>query len=178
MSRVGKQPVVIPSGVQVAVKGQGIEVQGPRGKLVYNAPAGIVVKVDAGSVLVSPERNDLQSKANYGTTRAIVNNMVKGVTEGWKKALELHGVGFNAKLEGKSLVLSTGYSHDVTLTVPDGVDCKVSKTTVDLESTDKELVGTFAAKIKKVCPPEPYLGKGIRYSGEKIRRKAGKTGKK
>ncbi len=178
MSRVGKQPIAIPSGVKVEVAADKVRVEGPKGKLEQSLLSDVEVSVEDGQVVVKPSgKATKQAKANYGTMRALINNMVLGVTEAWKKNLELVGVGFTAKMQGNDLVLNTGYSHETTLSIPAGVDCKVGKTNIDLESADKSLVGNFAATIRKVCPPEPYLGKGIKYSDEHIRRKAGKTGK-
>ena len=177
MSRVGKQPVVLPDGVKASITDSAVEVQGPKGKLSYAWNAGVAVAQEDNSIIVSMTGTDRQAKANYGTTRAHINNMVVGVTEGFRKGLELSGVGFNAQLKGSTLVLQTGYSHDVKLEVPKDITCNVQKTKIELLSISKEAVGTFAAKVRKVCPPEPYLGKGIKYEGEQIRRKAGKTGK-
>ena len=178
MSRIGKLPVAVPQGVKAAVNGAVVSVEGPKGKLTYEVKSGVKVELSNNEFVVSLEGSDSQARANYGTTRAIINNMVQGVNTGWKKVLELHGVGYTAKQQGNDIVLSVGFSHDVTMTVPNGVSAKVAKTSIELESTDRELVGTFAAKIRDVQPPEPYLGKGIRYAGEKVRRKAGKAGKK
>jgi len=178
MSRIGKLPVAIPQGVKGVVSGSSVSVEGPKGKLSYCVRSGVSVEISDGKFLISMVGSDAQAKANYGTTRATINNMVKGVSTGWKKNLELHGVGYTAKLQGKNLVLAVGFSHDVTMLIPDAIKCSVNKNVIELESNDRELLGTFAAKIRDVQPPEPYLGKGIKYSDEKIRRKAGKTGKK
>jgi large subunit ribosomal protein L6 len=178
MSRIGKLPVAVPQGVKGAVSGSMVSVEGPKGKLSYSVRPGVTVEFKDGTFVVSMTGNDAQAKADYGTTRATLNNMVKGVSAGWKKSLELHGVGYTAKLQGKNLVLAVGFSHDVTMLIPDAIKCTVTKNVIDLESNDRELLGTFAAKIRDVQPPEPYLGKGIKYSDETIRRKAGKTGKK
>jgi large subunit ribosomal protein L6 len=178
MSRIGKLPVALPQGVKGAVSGAVVSVEGPKGKLSYTVRPGVKVELNDGKFAVSLVGADAQSKADYGTTRATINNMVKGVSAGWKKSLELNGVGYTAKLQGKNLVLSVGFSHDVTMVIPDAVKCTVNKNVIDLESNDREALGTFAAKCRDVQPPEPYLGKGIKYSDEKIRRKAGKTGKK
>jgi large subunit ribosomal protein L6 len=178
MSRIGKLPVALPQGVKGAVSGSVVSVEGPKGKLSYNVRPGVKVELNDGKFAVSLVGTDAQSKADYGTTRATINNMVKGVSTGWKKSLELNGVGYVAKLQGKNLVLSVGFSHDVTMVIPDAVKCTVGKNVIDLESNDREVLGTFAAKVRDVQPPEPYLGKGIKYSDEKVRRKAGKTGKK
>lgn len=178
MSRIGKLPVPIPQGVKGTVSGSLVSVEGPKGKLAYSVRPGVKVDVIDGNFIVSLVGTDGQSRADYGTTRATINNMVKGVSTGWKKVLELHGVGYTAKLQGKNLVLAVGFSHDVAMEIPEAVKCTVTKNTVELESSDREALGTFAAKVRDVQPPEPYLGKGIKYSDEKIRRKAGKTGKK
>jgi large subunit ribosomal protein L6 len=178
MSRIGKLPVALPSGVKGAVAGGVVSVEGPKGKLSYTIRPGIAVELSDGKFVVSMTGSDLQAKADYGTARATINNMVKGVSTGWKKTLELNGVGFVAKLQGQKLVLSVGFSHDVAMDVPSAIKCNVQKSSIEMESADREILGTFAAKVRDVQPPEPYLGKGIKYSDEKIRRKAGKTGKK
>lgn len=178
MSRIGKLPVVIPSGVKGTVAGGVVSVEGPKGKLAYTIRPGINVAVAEGKFVVSMTGSDNQAKADYGTARATINNMVLGVSTGWKKILELNGVGFSAKLQGQKIVLSVGFSHDVILDIPAGVNCVVQKNSIEMQSADREVLGTFAAKVRGVQPPEPYLGKGIKYSDEKIRRKAGKTGKK
>jgi large subunit ribosomal protein L6 len=176
MSRVGKQPIEIPSGVTVSQSSGVVTVEGPRGKLDYRPGSGVSVASEEGKVTVSVLSEDKQARSNFGTTRAIINNMVVGVTKGWKRALELSGVGYTAELQGSELALSVGYSHEVKITIPEGVTCKASKTAIELEGNDKQLVGVTAAKIRWVRPPEPYLGKGILYAGEQIRRKAGKAG--
>ncbi len=178
MSRIGKLPVEIPAGVTVNIGASEIAVQGPKGKLNYVWGTGVSVKQEGKNVIIGVLAADRQAKANYGTTRAQILNMVKGVTKGWQKALELNGVGFTAKLNGKTLVLACGYSHEVKVEIPAGVTAKVEKTRIDLDGANREEIGTLAATIREVCPPEPYLGKGIKYSDEVIRRKAGKTGKK
>jgi large subunit ribosomal protein L6 len=178
MSRIGKLPVAVPQGVKAAVSGAVVSVEGPRGKLTFSVRPGVKVDFADGKFVVSMTGSDGQAKADYGTTRATINNMIKGVSAGWKKVLELHGVGYTAKIQGKNLVLAVGFSHDVVMPIPDAIKCTVNKNIVELESNDRELLGTFAAKARDVQPPEPYLGKGIRYSDEKVRRKAGKTGKK
>jgi large subunit ribosomal protein L6 len=178
MSRIGKLPVALPQGVKGAVSGSMVSVEGPKGKLSYSVRPGVNVEFADGKFVVSMTGNDAQAKADYGTTRATLNNMVRGVSAGWKKTLELNGVGYTAKIQGKNLVLAVGFSHDVTMQIPDAIKCAVNKNIIDLESNDRELLGTFAAKVRDVQPPEPYLGKGIKYSDETIRRKAGKTGKK
>ena len=178
MSRIGKQPVAVPNGVQVSVQEGAVSVKGPKGALQRALASGVAVAHENGQLIVSKTGQDKQAAANYGSMRAHLKNMVTGVTEGWKRSLELSGVGFTAKLDGQVLTLAVGYSHEVKLLMPKELKCTVAKTTIDLEGADKDLVGQIASKIRKVCPPEPYLGKGIKYSTEKVRRKAGKTGKK
>jgi large subunit ribosomal protein L6 len=178
MSRIGKLPVAVPAGVKAAFADGVVRVEGPRGKLSYRPSPAVRVAVEGSQVVVSCESRDLQARADYGSTRAHINNMVLGVSSGWKRGLELNGVGFNAKLQGDVLVLSVGFSHEVRLPVPASVTCTINKNSIQLESIEKETVGTFAAKIRKVQPPEPYLGKGIKYTEETVRRKAGKTASK
>jgi len=178
MSRIGRLPVIVPKGVQASVNAGLVTVEGPRGRLEYHAGGRAQVTLEDGKLIVSPQGESKQNKADFGTTRAHLNNMVQGVSQGWKRSLELSGLGYSAKQEGSTLILAVGLSHEVRLNVPKAIKCSVNKTTIDLESSDKELLGTFAAKIRKVRPPEPYLGKGIRYAQEVIRRKAGKAGKK
>jgi large subunit ribosomal protein L6 len=178
MSRVGKQPIALPKDVSAEVKNNSVSVKGPKGSLSMALGSGVSVATESGNLVVAMTGADAQSKANWGTTRARLNNMVKGVTAGWKRSLEMNGVGFTAKLQGQNLVLAVGFSHDVTVSLPKEIKCTVNKNVIDLESVDRELVGTYAAKIRKIKKPEPYLGKGIKYAEEKVRRKAGKTGKK
>lgn len=178
MSRIGKQPVTIPQGVTASVANGVVAIQGPKGKMQFAPGSGVVVKLEGGKLLVSAADKDPQSSANFGACRAILNNMVNGVATGFKRALELNGVGYTAKVQGSVLVLTVGYSHDVKLDIPASVKCVVNKNQIELESCDKALVGLFASRIRKSRPPEPYLGKGIKYVEEVIRRKAGKTAKK
>ncbi|MBN8547809.1 MAG: 50S ribosomal protein L6 [Deltaproteobacteria bacterium] len=178
MSRIGKQPVTVPAGVKASVSNGVVHVEGPKGKLDYTLGAGVQAAIQDGKVVVSIVGSDNQTRANFGTARARINNMVEGVTKGWKRSLELFGVGYNAKIQGQALTLAVGFSHEVKMDLPKEVKCNVVKNTIELESADRELVGTVAARIRKVQPPEPYLGKGIKFTEEKVRRKAGKTGKK
>ena len=179
MSRIGKIPVQVPQGVKTSFNGGVVSIEGPKGKMEYKLAKGVEASLD-GSEIVIKLGSDLgpNAAADYGTARATINNMVQGVTKGWKRSLELNGVGFNAKMQGTKLVLQVGFSHDVEFEIPKEIKAVITKNNIDLESTDRQLVGTFAAKIRKVQPPEPYLGKGIKFSEEKVRRKAGKTGKK
>lgn len=176
MSRVGIHPVKIPAGVKVAINGGVVSVEGPKGKLQHTLGQYVTVKEEEGSLIVEPKAQIKPARALFGTTRALLNNMVVGVTEGWKRSLEMVGVGFSAELKGKTLTMALGYSHKVEIPIPTGLECKINRNTIDLESCDKQLVGQIAAIIRKSCPPEPYLGKGIKYSDEVIKRKAGKTG--
>lgn len=184
MSRVGKLPISLPSGVTAKVESTGatsqkIVISGPKGSLNYATGTGVNVVLEGNNkIVVSVNDDTKQSRANFGTTRANLNNMVKGVVEGWKRSLEMSGVGFNAKVTGPNLVLSVGFSHDVLLPIPAGTKCVVNKNTIEVEGADKIVVGAFASKIRMTKKPEPYLGKGIKYTEEVIRRKAGKTGKK
>ena len=178
MSRVGKQPVGIPSGVKVSMKDNQIHVEGPKGKLALPVLPLVKVDIEDQQVVFSGELNSRQSKANWGTLRAHLNNSVIGVTTGWSKKLELQGVGFTAVQKGNTITLATGYSHKTDVEIPTGVTAQVEKQSISLESCNRELLGRVAAKLRDVCPPEPYLGKGVRYSDEQVRRKAGKTGAK
>ncbi len=176
MSRIGKQPVVIPAKVKVEIKGQRINVEGPKGKLTWDLPARTSVKVDGPNVLVSREGEDAQAKSLHGLSRALVNNMLKGVSEGFTKKLEINGVGFKAAIAGNIITLSLGYSHPVTYTVPSQIKVTVEENTkLTIEGPDKMMVGKVAAEIRSYYPPEPYKGKGVKYSDEKIIRKEGKT---
>jgi large subunit ribosomal protein L6 len=178
MSRIGKLPVTVPAGVKAAVAGLNVSIEGPKGKLNIPFPAQVEAKVVDGTIVVAPLNNSRQAKASWGTLRSIINNAVHGVASGWERGLELQGVGFTAVLKGNVLTLATGYSHKSDVVIPSGVNCTVEKQQIKLESCDKQLVGETAATIRAICPPESYLGKGIRYAGENVRRKAGKTGAK
>lgn len=182
MSRVGKQPVVIPAGVKANLVGGRIEVEGPKGKLVVAVPslvkAEVVSEEGKQQIRLTSDANSLQAKANWGTVRAHLKNSVVGVTQGWTKKLELQGVGFTAALNGNVITLATGYSHKTDVAIPKEVKATVGKQEIALESCNRELLGQVAATLRDVCRPEPYLGKGVRYSDETVRRKAGKTGAK
>jgi len=178
MSRVGKQPVSLPSGVKANINESQIEIEGPKGKLALPLLPLVKVDIEEGQIIFSGETGSRQSKANWGTLRSRVSNSIVGVTTGWSKNLELQGVGFTAALKGSTVTLATGYSHKTDVEIPSGVTVKVEKQSISLESCDRELVGRVAAQLRDVCPPEPYLGKGVRYANEHVRRKAGKTGAK
>ena len=179
MSRIGKKPVVIPDGVTVTVDEKSIEVKGPKGTLSGTIPASIEAKVEDGQVVFVPLANDKQTSALFGLARALTDNMVTGVTDGFAKELEIQGVGYRADMKGKNLNLTLGFSHPVEMPVPEGLDVKMDgNTKIRIEGIDKQAVGQFAAEIRKLRPPEPYKGKGVRYADEHVRRKVGKTGAK
>lgn len=179
MSRIGRMPVVIPKGVTVELKDRTVRVKGPRGELSRALPAGIEVAVEQGVVNVSRPNDEPRARALHGLTRALVANMVEGVDKGFRKTLEIQGVGYKAEPRPYGVNLVVGYSHPVEFRAPDGVKISVeNNTVVRIEGADKEKVGQVAAEIRLVRPPEPYKGKGIRYQGEQVRRKAGKTGAK
>ena len=176
MSRIGKQPIAVPPKVKVEVKGQKVSVEGPKGKLNWELPQRTSLKVEGGNIVVSREGDDAQARALHGLSRALVNNMVKGVAEGFVKKLEIQGVGFKAAVTGKVVNLSLGYSHPLNYAIPDQVKVTVEENTkVTVEGPDKQAVGQVAADLRAFYPPEPYKGKGVRYAGEKIIRKEGKT---
>jgi len=179
MSKIGKMPIIIPNGVTVSIQDTHVEVTGPKGKMSHTIPAKIAATVEDGKVLVTTEhQEDKIVRALYGLTRALIANLVKGVDSGFEKKLELVGVGYRAQMQGTSLVLSLGFSHPVKITPLDGISIAVADNTkVTVSGIDKMLVGQTAAQIRAVRPPEPYKGKGIRYAGEKVRRKAGKAAK-
>lgn len=176
MSRIGKIPIVIPAQVKVEVKGRAVAMQGPKGKLVFELPPHTAAAVADSKITVTRDGENAEAKAMHGLGRAILNNMVKGVSEGYVKKLEIHGVGFKAAVQGKVVNLSLGYSHPVNYTIPDQIKVTVEENTkLTIEGPDKQVVGMVASEIRSFYPPEPYKGKGVRYSGEKIIRKEGKT---
>ncbi|WP_430610788.1 50S ribosomal protein L6 [Enterococcus sp. DIV0876] len=178
MSRIGNKIVVLPAGVEVKQAGNDITVKGPKGELTRTFSSDISMNIEGNEVSFARPNDSKEMKTIHGTTRANFNNMVVGVSEGFQKALELIGVGYRAQLQGKKLVLSVGYSHPVEIDAPAGIEIEVpSNTSVIIKGIDKEVVGELAANIRGVRPPEPYKGKGIRYVGEFVRRKEGKTGK-
>jgi large subunit ribosomal protein L6 len=178
MSRIGKLPVPIAKGVQVDVSGSSVKVKGPKGELAREFPAGVSFNVDDGKVTVARENDEKATRALHGLSRSLLANMVTGVSEGFTKTLELQGVGYRVTQAGQKVSLAVGYSHPVEVAPPDGITLEVDGTTkLHVKGIDKELVGQVAANIRKVRKPEPYKGKGIRYLGERVRRKAGKAGK-
>jgi large subunit ribosomal protein L6 len=178
MSRIGKMPVVLPAGVEVEVQGSNVTVKGARGTLTREFHERMGFEVEDGSLTVTRPDDSRESRALHGLSRALLNNMVVGVAEGFTKALEIHGVGYRAAMNGKDIELLVGYSHSVVMAAPEGITFEVPEPTrISVSGIDKEQVGQVAADIRKVRPPEPYKGKGIRYAGEQVRRKAGKAGK-
>ena len=178
MSRIGKLPISIPTGVTVTLKDNVVTVKGPKGELTYTFNQNISLEQREGEVVFTRPDDSKENKTIHGTTRAVFNNMVVGVTDGFQKELELIGVGYRAQLQGKKLVLNVGYSHPVEFTPEEGIEIEVpSNTKVIVKGYDKQKVGELAANIRGVRPPEPYKGKGIRYVDEFVRRKEGKTGK-
>ena len=179
MSRIGNRPVTVPNGVEIDITdGNAVTVKGPKGTLTQNLSPNMSLTRDNGTVVVARPNNERENRSLHGLTRTLLNNMVVGVTDGYKRDLEIQGVGYRAALDGKILVLSVGFSHPVRMTPPDGVSYTLDgNTRLSVVGIDKQLVGEEAARIRRVRPPEPYKGKGIRYAGEQVRRKAGKTGK-
>ena len=176
MSRIGKLPVAVPPNVKVEIKGQKVFVEGPKGKLDFELPRRTSAKLDGGNVVVSRDGEDAEAKALHGLSRALINNMVKGVNEGFVKKLEIQGVGFKASVQGKMVNLVLGYSHPLNYPIPDQIKVKVDENTkVTIEGPSKQLVGQVAAELRSYYPPEPYKGKGVRYSDEKVTRTEGKT---
>jgi large subunit ribosomal protein L6 len=176
MSRIGKQPVLIPDKVKVTVNGESVIVEGPKGKVEKTFASAVKVTVADKKVTFAPTDDSRFAKAMYGTARSIVAGMVKGVTDGYTKDLEIQGVGFKANLKGKVLDLALGYSHPIVMDIPEGIKVTVVEgTKVKVEGADKQLVGAVTAEIRGYYPPEPYKGKGVRIVGERVRRKEGKT---
>lgn len=180
MSRIGKQPITIPAGVEANLKGRELEIKGPGGTLSLSLHEAIEVKIGDQKIEVSPAPKGAPlgakegSKALWGTYRSHINNMVWGVTEGYTKLLEIHGVGYRAQIEGDKIILLIGFSHPVEIKAPQGINFSVDKNEIGVSGIDKQKVGEIAARIRAVRKPEPYKGKGIRYKGEEIRRKVGK----
>jgi large subunit ribosomal protein L6 len=179
MSRIGKKPIPIPKGVTVKVAGDAVEVQGPKGKLRQPLPPGIVVAQEDGSLVASLDREDPELNKFHGLARSLVANAVTGVTEGFKKELDIVGVGYRAELKGKHVHFALGYSHPVIFDIPTGIDIAVDKQThITVTGADRQLVGQVAANIRRMRKPDPYKQKGVRYTGEVLKKKVGKTGAK
>ena len=179
MSRIGKAPITVPSGVDVSVDGSDVKVKGPKGELTHTLPESVSVELDDGTLTVSRADDERHSRALHGLTRSLVNNMVIGVSEGFRKDLEIIGVGYRANAKGPSkLELALGFSHSITVEAPEGITFDVPEPTkIGVVGIDKQVVGQVAAEIRAYRKPEPYKGKGVRYVGERVVRKAGKAGK-
>jgi len=177
MSRIGRLPVAIPSGVDITIDGRTVTVKGPKGELAFTAPEDVKLSLENGSISVAPANDTKKARSMWGMSRTQIANLVKGVTDGYTRVLEIQGVGFRAAMKGKDLSLNIGFSHDVSHPIPPGVDVKVGgakQEVITITGIDKQLVGQVAADIRSYRPPEPYQGKGIRYQGEYIFRKEGK----
>lgn len=178
MSRVGKLPINVPTGVDVVVSEASIDVKGPKGRLTLAAHPSISVSVAENAITVAPVDESRLARQQHGLRRTLIANAVKGVTEGFQKSLDVIGVGYKVNVQGKTVVLNVGYSHPVNFSLPDGIEAKAEGTKLTISGCDKQAVGEVAAQIRRVRPPEPYKGKGIKYTDEVIRRKAGKSGGK
>jgi large subunit ribosomal protein L6 len=175
MSRIGKNPIAVPSGVTVTIDGQTVTVKGPKGQLAWTVAEEVEVVQENGELKLSPREDTQRARGMWGLSRSLVANMVHGVTQGFEQSLELHGVGYRAAMKGQALSLQLGFSHDVDIAPPAGITFAVPKQTeVKISGIDKQAVGEIAARIRKIRPPEPYKGKGVRYAGEQVRRKEGK----
>ena len=179
MSRIGRMPVIVPSGVDVKIQGGHVKVRGPKGELEHTFPAAMKISLNDGEIIVERPSDERMHRALHGMTRAIINNMVEGVSTGFQKVLEVNGVGYRAEMSGANLVLQVGFSHPVVIEPPEGISFDVDTRTrqIFVRGYNKEVVGQVAADVRKIRPPEPYKGKGIIYLDEKIRRKAGKAGR-
>jgi len=179
MSRIGRMPIPVPQGVTVDIQKNTVRVKGPKGEMVRTFDPDMQIELEDNTVFVRRPTDQRRHRALHGLTRALLNNMVTGVSQGFVRRLQIEGVGYRAELQGENLVLNVGYSHPVIIEPPDGISFEVEKgyRSLSVLGTDKELVGEMAARIRRVRPPEPYKGKGIRYEGEYVRRKAGKAGK-
>ncbi|MCT7963258.1 50S ribosomal protein L6 [Laspinema sp. D1] len=179
MSRIGKRPINIPAKVVISIDGQKVSVKGPKGELSRELPAEVIVEQEGETIQITRRDESRAARQRHGLCRTLVANMVQGVSEGFQKRLEIQGVGYRAQVQGRNLILNVGYSNPVEINPPEGISVAVeNNTNVIVSGINKEIVGNTAAKIRDVRPPEPYKGKGIRYAGEQVRRKAGKTGKK
>ena len=175
MSRIGKKPIAIPAGVTLTIDGQTVTVKGPKGQLAWTVVEEIVLKHENGELTLSPRDESTRARAMWGLSRTLVGNMVHGVSQGYEEVLELVGVGYRAAMKGQALSMQLGFSHDVDIPPPAGVTFAVPKQTeIRIAGIDKQVVGQLAAQIRRIRPPEPYKGKGVRYAGEKVRRKEGK----
>ena len=179
MSRIGRMPIAVPAGVDVKIDGTIVTVKGPKGTLTQEIHPDMIIEREGAEILVKRPSEQKEHKALHGLTRSLLNNMVIGVTEGFKKELEINGVGYRAQLQGKTLVMNLGYSHNVEMNAPEGVTIEVpNPNSIIISGADNQVVGQFAAEVREKRPPEPYKGKGIKYIDERIIRKEGKAGKK
>ncbi len=175
MSRIGKKTITAPSGVSVTLDGQAVSVKGPKGQLAWSLPEEVTVSQNGAELSFAPRDDSQRARAMWGLSRTLVNNMVEGVSKGYEETLELVGVGYRAAMKGSNLSMQLGFSHEVDIVAPDGISFAVPKQTeVRIAGIDKQMVGEMAARIRRIRPPEPYKGKGVRYAGEKVRRKEGK----
>jgi len=174
MSRIGKKPIDIPSGVNVSLETGKIIVKGPKGEITLKTRPEIKIEIKENQIVLSPAREGKETSALWGTARSLIFNAVNGVNSGFEKKLEIEGVGYKANIEGSELIVEVGFSHPVKISKPQGVEFAVAKNVITVSGADKKMVGEIASQIRKIRPPEPYKGKGIRYAGEKIRRKLGK----
>lgn len=179
MSRIGKMPIEIPQGVDVEIQGAHIRIKGPKGELSHVFPPVVDIEKEDGNIIVKPRSDEKFSRAMHGTTRAVIQNMVTGVSQGFEKFLEIVGVGYRAEMQGKNMVVNVGFSHPVDVEPPDGITLEVLErnNVIRVSGYDKQVVGQVSAEIRKIRPPEPYKGKGIRYQGEYVKLKPGKAGK-
>lgn len=177
MSKIGQQIIIIPSGVTVTIENNMATVKGPKGELKTDLSKDLEVKIDGSNLTISIKKDNKITRSIWGTTRMLIANNIKGVTEGWKKQLELVGTGYRSEVQGTKLVLTVGYSHPVIVEAPEGITFKVEKSVINVDGIDKQVVGQVSADIRSSRPPEPYKGKGVKYVGEVIRRKAGKAAK-
>lgn len=179
MSRIGLKPITIPAGVDVKIDGNAVTVKGPNGTLSMDAHPNMAISVEGSEIIVSRPDDEKENRSLHGLTRSLIHNMVVGVTEGFKKNLEVNGVGYRVQMQGNTLVMNLGFSHQVTMEAPEGIKIECpSANAIVISGADKQKVGQFAAQVREKRPPEPYKGKGIKYAEEHIRRKEGKAGKK
>ncbi|MCD6233388.1 50S ribosomal protein L6 [bacterium] len=175
MSRIGKKPIIIPQGIEVKIKGQDVIVKGPKGEISQKIPQEVLIKKEENRIVLSLKRQTKEASSFWGLTRALLANNIKGVSEGFEKRLELRGIGYRAVMDGENKIrLEVGFSHPIIISVPEGIQASVEKNIIIISGINKQKVGEFAAKLRRIRPPEPYKGKGIRYLGEKVRRKEGK----
>ena len=179
MSRIGKKPIAIPKGVTIKADANGVEVKGPKGQMKQALPPGITAAIEDGNLVTKKASEDPELRKFHGLARSLVNNAVLGVTEGWKKELDIVGVGYRAELKGQQIHLALGYSHPIVFDVPKGIEVAIDKQThITVTGVDRQLVGQVAANLRSMREPDPYQQKGVRYTGEKLKKKAGKTGAK